>query len=172
MAYVKYDSNGLQKWDSRYNYDNNTNITPAGILASKSGNIFIAQTIYATDRSVWNIRKFSQPGFTPVEVEKEIIIPSKFILYQNYPNPFNPSTTIRYAIPQTSFVSIKIYDILGRQVATLVDEEKPAGSYEVEFSAVGGSASGGDAKNLSSGVYFYKVQAGEYVNAKKMILLR
>jgi len=162
MASIKYDSNGLQKWAYRYNYDNSTNITPAGILVDKSGNIIIAQTIYASDRSVWNIRKYIQPGFIPVGVKEEIIKPSKFVLYQNYPNPFNPLTTIRYAIPQTSFVSLKMYDILGRQVATLVDEEKPAGTYEVNF----------DAKNLSSGVYFYRIKAGEFVQTKKLIVLK
>ncbi len=172
MASIKYDSIGLQKWAYRYNYDGNTNITPAGILVDKSGNILIAQTIYTSNRSVWNIRKYRQPGFIPVGVEEEIITPSEFILYQNYPNPFNPSTTIRYAIPQTSFVSLKIYDILGRGVATLVDEEKPAGSYEVNFDAnnlsTGVSARGGNA----SGAYFYRIRAGEFVQTKKLILMK
>jgi len=68
-------------------------------------------------------------------------------------------------------VQLKVYDVLGNEVATLVDEEKPAGSYEVEFSAKGGSASGGDANNLSSGIYFYQLRAGSFVETKKMILL-
>ena len=89
-------------------------------------------------------------------------IPSQFILEQNYPNPFNPSTTIRYSIPASEFVTLNVYDVLGNEVATLVDEYRPAGSYEVNFNA----------SQLSSGIYFYKLQAGSFVETKKMILLR
>ena len=70
------------------------------------------------------------------------------------------------------FVQLKVFDILGNEIATLVDEYKPAGSYEVEFSAVGGSASGGDTYNLPGGVYFYQIKAGSFVETKKMLLLR
>jgi len=83
-------------------------------------------------------------------------------LYQNYPNPFNPSTKIKYSIPHSSFVTLKIYDILGKEVATLVNEEKSVGNYEINFNA----------KNLSSGVYFYRMQAGSFTDTKKFILLR
>jgi hypothetical protein len=69
-------------------------------------------------------------------------------------------------------VNLKVYDLLGREIATLVNEEKPAGEYEVEFSAKGGSASGGNAYNLPSGIYFYQLRAGDFVEAKKMILLK
>lgn len=85
-----------------------------------------------------------------------------FLLEQNYPNPFNPSTTIRYSIPTSEFVKLKVYDVLGNEVATLVNEEKPAGSYEVEFQAT----------ELSSGIYFYKLQSGNFVETKKMLLLK
>jgi len=85
-----------------------------------------------------------------------------YILTQNYPNPFNPSTTIEYQLPEMSFVTIKVYDILGREVATLVNEEKPMGSYEVQFISNG----------LTSGIYFYQLKAGDFVETKKMILLR
>lgn len=83
-------------------------------------------------------------------------------LAQNFPNPFNPSTTIRYQIPKDGIVTLKIYDILGSEVATLVNEEKIAGKYEVNFNA----------SSLSSGVYIYKIQAGDFVSSKKMILLK
>lgn len=86
----------------------------------------------------------------------------EYELAQNYPNPFNPSTTIRYQLPQDGMVTLKIYDILGAEVANLVNEEKVAGKYEVNFNA----------SNLSSGIYIYKLKAGEYVNSKKMILLK
>jgi photosystem II stability/assembly factor-like uncharacterized protein len=85
-----------------------------------------------------------------------------FLLSQNYPNPFNPSTTIKYEIPEKSFVTIKVYDVLGNEVANLVDEEKQAGDHIVNF----------DAAKLSSGVYFYSLSAGNYFSTKKMILLR
>ncbi len=89
-------------------------------------------------------------------------IPIVYNLTQNFPNPFNPSTTIRYQIPQDGIVTLKIYDILGREVATLVNEEKVAGKYEVNFNA----------SSLASGVYIYKIQAGSFINSKKMILLK
>jgi len=85
-----------------------------------------------------------------------------FSLEQNYPNPFNPVTTIQYSIPQRSNVTLKVYDLLGNEIATLVDEYKPAGKYEVEW----------DASNLSTGVYLYKLTAGEFSSVKKLVLLK
>lgn len=85
-----------------------------------------------------------------------------FIIFQNFPNPFNPSTTIRYQILQDGIVTLKVYDILGSEVAILVNEQKVAGKYEVNFNA----------SKLASGVYLYKLQAGDFVNTKKMILLK
>lgn len=85
-----------------------------------------------------------------------------FALSQNYPNPFNPSTVIGYQLPAAGNVTLKVYDLLGREIASLVNEEKPAGEYEVEFNAGG----------LSSGVYFYRLKAGENVETKKMLLIR
>ncbi|MCW9096490.1 MAG: T9SS type A sorting domain-containing protein [Ignavibacteriaceae bacterium] len=98
--------------------------------------------------------------------------PSKIKLFQNYPNPFNPSTKIKYQIPKLSFVSLKVYDVLGNEIAILVNEEKPAGNYEVDFSATGGSASGGNVYNLPSGIYIYKLNAGKFTKTNKMILLK
>ncbi len=94
-----------------------------------------------------------------VEVE---IAPSVFSLSQNYPNPFNPSTTISYQLPVNRYVTLKVYDILGNEVAALVNEQKTAGTYEIEF----------DATKLTSGVYFYSLQAGFFTETKKMILLK
>jgi hypothetical protein len=85
-----------------------------------------------------------------------------FDLEQNYPNPFNPTTKIKYQIPELSFVTFKIYDVLGNEIVTLVNEEKPAGTYEVEF----------DGTKLPSGIYFYRMQALNFVETKKMILLK
>jgi len=105
-------------------------------------------------------------------VEVDVSAPADFALEQNYPNPFNPTTTISFSIPATGFTSLKVYDVLGNEVATLVNEEKPAGNYTATFSAKGGSASGGNAYSLSSGTYFYKLQAGSFIETKKMILLK
>ncbi len=89
-------------------------------------------------------------------------LPTRFSLDQNYPNPFNPSTTIRYELPKSSVVRLSVYDILGREVSVLVNERKNAGEYEVQF----------DARNLASGIYFYILQAGLFVETKKLLLVR
>jgi hypothetical protein len=96
------------------------------------------------------------------DVKDDKIIPANYFLYQNYPNPFNPSTIIKYTIPQGSFISLKVYDVLGNEVAALVSEEKPAGNYEAEFN-VG---------NLPSGVYFYRMEAGSFSSVMKLLLLK
>ena len=108
---------------------------------------------------------------TSVESNFEIIA-DEYSLSQNYPNPFNPSTTISWQSPVGSHQTLKVYDLLGNEVATLVDEFLPIGSYKVNFSAKGGSASGGDASGLSSGIYFYKLQAGSFVETKKMLMIK
>ena len=95
-------------------------------------------------------------------VEDEMQLPTEFQLYQNYPNPFNPITKIKYSIPTSSLVILKIYDILGREIEILINEEKPSGDYEVEF----------DGGEITSGIYFYRIQAGDYVETKKMVLMK
>jgi uncharacterized lipoprotein YddW (UPF0748 family) len=109
-------------------------------------------------------RKLS-PDVVVTSVEESDITeetPSNYILMQNYPNPFNPSTSIEYSVPISQYVSLKVYDILGNQVAELVNERKDAGRYEVNFNA----------SNLSSGVYFYKITAGNHIETKKMMLIK
>jgi len=99
----------------------------------------------------------------PVRVEEEHLgLPSDFALFQNYPNPFNPSTRISWQVPIGSWQTLKVYDVLGNEVATLVDEYKPAGKYEVEFNS----------SSLPSSIYFYKIQVGNFVETKKMVLLK
>ncbi len=101
-------------------------------------------------------------GLVATGVEPEVATITDYLLYQNYPNPFNPTTTINFSVPNLSFVTLKIFDVLGNEITTLVNEEKPMGNYEVEF----------DATNLSSGVYFYRLQASDFIDTKKMILLK
>ena len=119
-----------------------------------------------TDNGVWR-RPLSEINYME---ELPITLPSKLTLSQNYPNPFNPSTTLRYSIPNESKVIIKVYDILGKEIETLVSEEKPAGTYELTWNAA----------DLPSGVYFYQLKAVDpsagsgqvFVETKKMILLK
>jgi hypothetical protein len=125
-----------------------------------------------SSKTVYQSTTISYDELTITNVENNNSTPSEFKLYQNYPNPFNPSTVISYQLPVSTNVSLKVYDLLGRKVAMLVNEYKDAGSYEVEFSASGGSISGGDTYNLSSGVYIYRLQAGNFSQARKLILLR
>ena len=92
----------------------------------------------------------------------EINAPVIFSLTQNYPNPFNPVTKIKYRLPELSKVRLTVYDVLGREIKVLVDQEKPAGTYEIEF----------DGTNLPTGVYFYRIEAGKYSDTKKLMLLK
>jgi hypothetical protein len=129
----------------------------------------------------------AEANLTSVKDSENEIRQKQFNLFQNYPNPFNPTTKIKFTIPaviasgakQSQLVTIKVYGILGNEITTLVNEEKGPGTYEVEFSAIGGSASGGNnhsglsgIKGLTSGMYFYTLTAGSYSETRKMILLK
>ena len=89
-------------------------------------------------------------------------IPSQYILEQNYPNPFNPSTVITYELPVLTIVTLKVYDLIGREVKTLVSDRQSAGIHSVTFNA----------SNLTSGVYFYRLQAGSFTGSRKLLLLK
>ncbi len=128
--------------------------------------------IYAVldqDNTITEIHENNNKGFnimgggsaTGVE-DENYFVPDKYMLYQSYPNPFNPSTTIKYSIPQSAVVRIKIFDILGREVEVLVDEYKTTGSYQVVFNAT----------KFASGVYFYQLRSGDFVETKKMVLMK
>ncbi|MEJ2196544.1 MAG: T9SS type A sorting domain-containing protein, partial [Ignavibacteriaceae bacterium] len=99
---------------------------------------------------------------TEVEENPDKATPSKFELSQNYPNPFNPGTKIKYSIPTEGYVSLKVYDVLGDEIASLVNEEKPAGDYDVEFNAI----------ELPSGIYFYQLRVKGFIATRKMLLLK
>jgi hypothetical protein len=115
--------------------------------------------IHKTNDIGWKVLQYTQ-GTTGIQNKSTVV--SNFKLSQNYPNPFNPTTTIQYEIPNSGLVTLKVYDILGREVKTLVNQHKNSGSYEVNFNA----------GNFSSGVYFYRLQAGNFIQTKKMILLK
>jgi hypothetical protein len=114
--------------------------------------------------SVINEYKSNFSTITNVENDLSTSIPSEYKLYQNYPNPFNSSTVITYHLPIKDFVTLKIYNILGNEVATLVNEEKPAGIYQVNFDS--------NLYNLASGVYFYRLTAKNYSDTKKLLLIK
>jgi hypothetical protein len=98
---------------------------------------------------------------TAIDTDKASI-PSTIRLEQNFPNPFNPNTVINYQVSANNHVTLKVFDLLGREVATLVTQEKPAGNYSVEFNG----------SNLSSGIYYYQMKAGNFVDTKKMMLVK
>ena len=98
----------------------------------------------------------------PTGVDEDDDIPVEFGLAQNYPNPFNPTTTFSFSIPQSSTVTLTVIDLLGRELAMIVNERLPAGSYTRQWNAAG----------LSSGVYFYRLNAGDYVETRKLLLIR
>ena len=130
-------------------------------------------SIFIKDNYAWAvgdnglILRTANTGVTWIDDTNDKVSPTEFQLESNYPNPFNPSTVINYQLPTASKVILKVYDVLGREIATLVNEEKSPGFYEVEF-----NCHSGEGRNLSSGIYFYRIQAGSFVSTKKMILLK
>jgi hypothetical protein len=128
--------------------------------AEYMGGLYVLGGIDELANSVDMVEQIVLQGTAGVDYKQAL--PQEYSLAQNFPNPFNPATTIQYLVPQLSNVLLNIYDALGNKVATLVDEYKPQGSYEVTF----------DASHLSSGVYFYRLHAGNFVENKKMILMK
>ncbi len=145
---------GFSMYDRHFSY----------IFLGKNGE----QVTVIADTTQPNIGLISNYGYISwkntwiTAVGNENTLLNKFSLEQNYPNPFNPSTAIQYAISSIQFVSLKLYDVLGNEVASLINEEKPVGAYEIQI----------DGSKFSSGVYFYKLQAGNFIETKKMVLLR
>jgi len=110
----------------------------------------------------WDSNFWLQGTIQVSSVEEIDFPPTVFSLSQNYPNPFNPSTTIHFTVPQNNQVTLKIFDVMGKEVATLINEEKSEGNYEIEFNAT----------NLPSSIYFYQLRAGSFNQTKKMLLLK
>lgn len=100
------------------------------------------------------------------------LVPSEFYLSQNYPNPFRDKTTIKFCVAYRTKVKLEVYNSEGKLIQKLLAEEKEAGTYAIEFSAIGGSASGGDALDLASEVFFYQLEAGEFISRKKMLMIK
>jgi pectin methylesterase-like acyl-CoA thioesterase len=125
---------------------------------------FDDKNIFATGKYSYRLKQIDKNGNFKYskEIAVDINIPVEFKLNQNYPNPFNPTTTISFSLPIAVQVSLKLYDVLGKELSSLVNEEKPAGNYNVEFNA----------SKLSSGLYIYQLRAGNFVQSRKMILMK
>ncbi len=162
--------NGDSLWRRSYE----ANLWPAvyDFRGTSDGGFIIPAYMFTWDDPslAWLIKTDNEGGIVSIHSDEiELGEPENYSLHQNYPNPFNPSTKIKYSIPvadayyaSTTMVTLRVYDVLGKDVATLVNKEQSAGSYEVEF----------DANNLTSGVYFYRIRTSNFVETKKMILLR
>jgi len=162
LFYQGHTGNGFN-FDTGYvwldkNYEFNLNSDTSNylwIVIGIWGNWEVARTYYVDSVSI-HIQEDNPNS------QQDDIRYNNYYLHQNHPNPFNPSTIIKYSIPQSSNVVIKVFDILGNEIETLVNEEKPAGYYELEFNA----------SSLSSSIYFYRIQAGSFVETKKMVLMK
>jgi uncharacterized delta-60 repeat protein len=157
---IKYNSSGVQQWEQRYNGTANFIDLATSIAVDKSGNVYITgYSDFVVNNSDLITIKYTQPvGINTISS----IVPSEFALGQNYPNPFNPATNIQFDMLKGDFVTVKIYDMLGKEIENLIDEYKPAGSYMISY----------DAGKLNSGVYFYRMETKNFTATKKMILVK
>ncbi len=160
-ATIKYNSSGVQQWVQTYNGPGNSIDAINSIAVDGSGNVYVTGTSVGdgTDADYATI-KYSQAATGVYQTSFDM--PENYFLSQNYPNPFNPTTVIKYSIKDAGMVSLKVYNILGQEVATLVNKVQIQGLYEVEFNA----------QHLTSGIYFYRLTVGSFSEAKKLLLLK
>ncbi|MBE0538400.1 MAG: T9SS type A sorting domain-containing protein [Ignavibacterium sp.] len=154
----------IERKSANSNYEKIGFVAGFGTTTERKSYSFLDENV-ATGSYLYRLKQIDYNGTFEYSKSIEVIVditPTEFALNQNYPNPFNPSTTIKYSISSSEFVSIKVYDVIGNEIAKLVDVKQDAGKYEVSF----------DASTLSSGVYLYKIQAGSFVQTKKMILMK
>ncbi len=157
---IKYNSAGEQQWVARYAGPTFFDLAQA-IALDGSNNVIVTGYTVDIGVSYWTTVKYAQVPVTSVEDERAPV-PTEYVLSQNYPNPFNPSTTIRFDLPKAGLVTLKVYNLLGEEIETLVSEHRPAGSYTVNWTAGG----------LTSGVYWYRLQAGEFTETKKLVIIK
>lgn len=159
IAIIKYNSAGVQQWVQTYNGPGNSGDGASSVQIDGSGNIYVTGTsISSTDNDFVTIKYSQQIGVQKISTE----IPNSFSLSQNYPNPFNPETIINFQLPMSNYVKLNIYDALGREVATLVNEKLSPGTYEVDWNA----------SDYPSGVYFYSISTSLFKETKRMVLIK
>lgn len=163
MIILKFDHEGTVKLQKKYDSELGYDDTAKKILVDKNNNLYVWGISYIDE--IYNYRctllKFSQELSTKVLDDPPQMLKHPY-LYQNYPNPFNPSSQITFSIPEQSKVELKVYDVLGQQVAELINENLSPDRYDVEF----------DGTDLSSGLYIYKITAGKFTASKKMVLIK
>ena len=159
-ATIKYNSYGDSVWIKRYNGPGNTGDKAYSIAVDVLGNVYVtgSSTGSGTYTDYATIKYSQSTGIRQISSN----IPEEFSLSQNYPNPFNPVTNLEFGISDLGFVSLKVYDILGKEIITLVNEKLSPGNYKVEF----------DGRGFTSGVYFYRLNIGEFTDTKRMILIK
>ena len=159
-ATLKYNSAGVEQWVQRYNGPGNSTDVAYSLAVDGLGNVYVTgSSIGSGTNSDYATIKYSlQIGIYPISSE----IPKDFSLSQNYPNPFNPATKIRFALPKSSIAKLIVYDMLGREVETIVNEQLNAGTYEVDWNS----------GKFASGVYYYKLQTERYTGTRKMVLIK
>ncbi|MBK7446017.1 MAG: SBBP repeat-containing protein [Ignavibacteria bacterium] len=157
---IKYNSSGDSVWVKRYNGPANSTDNANSIALDGSGNVFVTgQSEGSGTGTDYATVKYSQSvGINQISSE----IPDKFSLSQNYPNPFNPVTKINYELRVTNYAKLVVYDVIGKEVVTLVNEKQSPGTYQVEF----------DAGSLTSGIYFYRLTSGDFTDTRRMMLIK
>ncbi|MFH0734705.1 MAG: T9SS type A sorting domain-containing protein [bacterium] len=154
LAVSDYDIKGNCILSNNFKWVNQTWVPSSNYLCITYNNNTVSETYWG---QIVEVQYTSITG-----VDDKINTPNSYTLSQNYPNPFNPSTTIKYSIPNSNMVSLKIFDVLGKEVTTLVNQQQNSGIHEVTFNAA----------NLSSGTYFYQLKCGEFIETKKLLLLK
>ncbi len=157
---IKYNTSGIQQWVQIYSESGNSSEIARSIALDYSGNVYVTGSSYISGTADdYTTIKYSQlVGIKQITGN----IPDKFLLYQNYPNPFNPTTKIHFDIPKSNIVKLAIFDVLGRETATLINELLKSGSYDV----------GWNGSDYPSGIYFYKLTSGDYSETMKMVLIK
>ena len=159
-ATIKYSASGTEQWVAGYNGLGNSGDGAVAIAIDGSGNICVTGSSDYSGGRICTTIKYAQ---SPTSVgEKVVSLPASFALKQNYPNPFNPTTTIGFSVSVSTHCTLRIFNLLGQELSTLVDELKAPGSYTTTWNGA----------NKPSGVYLYRLQAGQFSETKKLILLR
>lgn len=159
---LRYDSSANEIWEATYSSGPNATDEGLFIAVDNSGSVYVGGSSVTSNGFDYLALKYRQKEGTGIIAAPTNSVPKGYVLYQNFPNPFNPTTTIRYSLPTSAFVSLKLFGVLGNEIATLIDGLQRAGSHSIEF----------DATDLASGVYFYRLQAGGFNDTKKLILLK